>query len=246
MLRGLLAKFGGRYISKPDIAQLLEQLDSSDPAEGKKSKEALERLCYPPRSAGGFTVWTWRQYSAFVQRHQRWFRSSPLVSALLDALDNKGVASRVFAIRALAANLEPKAFEKIVAALQDASSEVRAAAAISLLLYHYARYPCPVGPLIDLLSDPEETPRQYAANTLGSIADPLARQPLLRMLDSRSWRDRWCALHALGDICDEESLPLVRRHLFDPTKRVRKAAKAALAGYDRRRRTTLARSRPHR
>ena len=50
------------------------------------------------------------------------------------------------------------------------------------------------------------------------------------MLDSRSWHDRWCALYAVSsDICDEESLPLIRRHLRDPAKRVRKAAKAALA-----------------
>jgi HEAT repeat protein len=240
MLRWLSAKLGGRYLSKTDIARLLKQLDSTDPLQSRSAKEALEKVCYPPRSQISVHVSTWRQYSTFVMRHQRWFRSSPLESALLDALDSGGVTARVFAIHALATNLEPKAFEKIVALLTDPSSEVRAAAAISLVIYHYARYPCPVEPLIALLSDPHQTPRQYAANTLGSIANPQARQPLVRMLDSRHWHDRQSALYALADICDESSLPIIRRHLRDPAKRVRKAAKAALAGYDRRRRATLA------
>ena len=140
------------------LHRLLEQLDSIDPAESKKAEEEVEKFCYPPRSPGGFSIWSWREFSTIVQRHRRWFRSSPFVSALLDALDNRGVASRVFAIQVLAANLEPRAFEKIVVALKDPSGEVRAAAAISLLLYHYGKYRCPVEPLIDLLSDPEGTP----------------------------------------------------------------------------------------
>jgi HEAT repeat protein len=229
--------------SQQTVSRLLDQLASADPACSKSAETALEAIFYPGRPAAGPSIWTWAQYSNFVERHLRRIRASPVVLPLLDAVAGQNHAARLFAIRALAANQEPRAFDGIVAALQDPSGEIRAAAARSLFHYRDRRS---VKPLIHVLSDEEEVPRQFAANTLGFIADPLATGPLVRLLDSQIWGDRRSALYALADICDEASLPAIRRHLRDPARRVRKGAKAALANYDRRRRQALAASRKNR
>ena len=241
MLRKLFHALNPWVRSQRTVSRLLEQLESSDQEISKAAQKSLESIFYPNPFAEGPRFLAWADYSAMVLRHHRRIRASSVAKPLLDVLASDRHAARLFAIRALAANQEPRALNAIVAALQDQSAEIRAAAAIQLMHYRDQRT---VGPLIALLMDAEEEPRQFAANTLGFIADPQATGPLLGLLESRHWRDRESALYALRDICGEAALPTIRRHLRDPAKRVRKAAKAALAGFDRRRRATLARPRP--
>jgi hypothetical protein len=243
MFRALLNAFKSQPNSQHRVSRLLKRLASSDPATSKNAEKSLDAIFYPNAFAGGQRVLSWGQYSSIVEYQNSQFRQSPLVIPLLSALVGANHNARLFAIRALAANKEPRALSQIVAALKDESSEIRAQAARSLSYY---RDLSTVEPLIELLADKDELPRHSAVHTLGFLRDARAKGPLLRLLESKHWHDRQCALYALVDICDEASLPVIRRHLRDPAKRVRKAAQAALAGYDRRRRATLAQSRAER
>jgi HEAT repeat protein len=212
MFRALLNAFKSRAISQRNVSRLLERLASRNPATSKDAEKSLEAIFYPDVFAGRQRILTWGQYSFSVENHHSQIRRSPVVIPLLSALVGTNHSARLFAIRALAANQEPRALNHIVAALADESSEIRAEAARSLM--HY-RDPHTVGPLITALSDKQELPRQSAANTLGFLRDPRAASPLLQLIESQHWRDRQCALYALGDICDEASLPIIRRHLRD-------------------------------
>jgi hypothetical protein len=121
MLRRLLNSLNPRVRSQRNVSHLLNQLASADSAVSKSAENALEAIFYPGRVAAGPSIWTWAQYSGFVERHHRRIRASPVVLPLLTAIGGQNHAARLFAIRALAANQEPRAFDVIVAALQDPS-----------------------------------------------------------------------------------------------------------------------------
>jgi HEAT repeat protein len=232
MIRKLMSALNPRRRSLRSVSRLLDELESNDSATSQRAKETLTSIYY---CQFGYqpSIWQWAEYWQFVRENRDWLRIAPVVRPLLAALEGNSKAARLFAIKALAANQVRTAIDGIVAALQDESGETRAAAASSLFHYRDRRT---VEPLIAALSDAELEPRIYAAGTLSFIADPRAKRPLEQMLESNHWQDRRAALYALIDFCDEYSLPAIHRCLKDPAKRVRKAAKSALAGYDRRRR----------
>ena len=69
--------------------------------------------------------------------------------------------------------------EVLVAGLRDEDSEVRQAAALSLM--HQAN-PSTLEALVQALKDPDNTVRNFSAQALGDIKDPRALEPLIEVV----------------------------------------------------------------
>lgn len=177
------------------------------------------------------------------------------VTSLLSVLAHGEMDQRYAAIDALGLLRDPKAIELLVESLRsDAYSGLRWKAAEAL-----ARIGKPaVGPLITMLTDPDEDVRWKVAIALGEIGDTRAVEPLLslfadpdayvrsraafalarfgdrivpdliRQVSSDDPHVRFSAVSALGEIGSEESVPGLAAALFDPVDRVKAEAAAAL------------------
>lgn len=146
--------------------------------------------------------------------------------------------------------------EALVAALGDASGEVRAAAAgacVDLCLEDQPQTPFPrtaqarsalaqadepqsarvalraaIGPLVAALRDTEAEVRVQAATALGWIADPRTAQPLSGCLRDVDARCRCAAAEALGMLRTPAALKPLARAMADPNREVRVRAARAL------------------
>lgn len=228
-------------ITRFQFEDLLTALASDDPTVHEPARAELDRLCYArwPRS---FLLGT--EVGQHLDAQAQHLSGSVAVTCLMDALrDGHSARVRVYAANALRVAREQAAIPLLVDALNATEKEVRSAAARVLGSFHDARI---VEPLLVALSDVDSEVRSAAASSLGNIGEDRAVAALVQLLAGRNWRDRDAALHGLSMLLAPlygdkprpaapsapEALPLIREALRDPNRRVRKAAKAALASYD--------------
>ena len=121
----------------------------------------------------------------------------------------------------------------VVDALSDASPKVRVAATQGLRFF---REPSTVPVLVGALQDPALEVRCSAACSLGFIRSAEAVPPLIVFYERDNREFKVAGLHALGYICAPRSLPLARAALLDKVRKIRDAAKSAMAQYDFKRR----------
>jgi len=150
------------------------------------------------------------------------------IDAAIRDLESRSVRARVLAAEALGrcpADDQARASAALRPRLYDSSPDVRYAVALALgeLGDHNA-----VGPLVQLLDDPEPMPSQAAAVALGSIGDASAAEPLARALRGGRPELRLQAAIALPLVDPAGTLEPLQRALDDEDAEVRAAAAAAL------------------
>ena len=114
---------------------------------------------------------------------------------------------------------------RLIARLSSRNPETRYQAAGCL---GDARETAAVGPLADLLDDPESGVRWKAAEALGKLGSP-AVEPLTESLKNGNVDVRWMAAVALGDIADPAAIPALVAALNDEDTYVRSRVALALA-----------------
>ncbi len=111
------------------------------------------------------------------------------------------VRTRARALRRMGRSRSPMALDRLVAALADASPEVRRNAAHGL---GEARTLEAILPLAGKLADEESDVRSEAAEALGKIGDPAVIGPLVDALDDFDGRVQISAISALSEIGSEQ------------------------------------------
>jgi HEAT repeat protein/MFS family permease len=119
-------------------------------------------------------------------------------------------ASRLQAVRTLAAERTTLAVEELVQALRDPSLEVRREAARAL---GEIGDPRAVPALLQMLSDPTSGIRVECAEALGKIGDRSALNPLIAMLQAEQIEERLAATQALHQMGDAQALPALLERL---------------------------------
>jgi HEAT repeat protein len=152
---------------------------------------------------------------------------------LVDAARNGTAYARAYALTALGAVGDTRAFPLAVDALTHDSPLVRVSATKSL---RYFRESSAVPGLIQALSDADSEVRCAAASTLGLMQATDAVTPLMAFYERGDQDSKMAAIRALGQIGDPRSLPLARAALVGRDRKVRDVAKLALARYDLKRR----------
>jgi HEAT repeat protein len=147
------------------------------------------------------------------------------VAVIGDLLDqpiaDQGVRSR--AVRALGRTAGPAALPRLVAALGDEHSEVRAAAVEALVAIGQPAAP----ELVAALGDASEVARGAAAEALGLLRESSAVPGLLGALRDPALDVRAAAVEALGAIGDRAAMPGVLAGLSDENEDIR--ARTAIA-----------------
>jgi HEAT repeat protein len=142
--------------------------------------------------------------------------------------------ARAYAATALGAIGDSRALPLLLNALSAASAVVRQGAIQGLKFF---REVSTVPAIVRLLDDPVLEVRQAAATTLGLIGSADAVPALMAFYERGDRESKVSALWAFAYIGDPRSLPLARAALLDKVRKVREAAKFALAQYDFKRRT---------
>ena len=119
-------------------------------------------------------------------------------------------ASRLQAVRTLAAEKTTLAVEELVQALRDPSIEVRREAARAL---GEIGDPRAVPALLQMLHDPASGIRAECAEALGKIGDRSALNPLIAMLQAEAIEERLGAIQALRLLGDAQALPALLERL---------------------------------
>lgn len=145
------------------------------------------------------------------------------VPALLDALRSPDWRVRYEAVRGLGKLDDPAVLGALVAALDDADSDVRDAAVESLAAMGETALP----ELVEWLYSGTLNGREAAARALGLIAAPAALEGLSGALHDESAWVRAAAVEAL-EHCGADAVPALAGALKDEDGDVRRAAQAAL------------------
>lgn len=223
----------GVPLSRSKVSKLVAGLNSAVESEAKRVASFLDGLLYPNYGPGPRIV-TAAESQQIQEEHYRTVRGSAALDPLLDTTRDGTEFARASAATALGAIGERRALPLLVNALSDPSPTVRASATQGLGFF---RDPSTVPALIRALDDLDTEVSCSAASALGYIGRGEAVPPLMALYERSDWRSKVAALGALGWICDPRSLPLVRAALSERVRRVRDAAKSALAQYDFRRRS---------
>jgi HEAT repeat protein len=219
-------------LSKFRISRLVARLNSQVEAEAKQAASELDGLFYPNYGPGPREVAA-AEAQQITDNHFRAIRGSKAIEPLFKAMVEGAEFARAYAATVLGAIGDIRALPLVVDALADSSPKVRLAATQGLRFF---REPSTVPGLIRALQDPALEVRCSAACSLGLIRSAEAVPPLMEFYERGNRESKVAALHALGYICDPRSLPLARAALLDKVRKVRDAAKSALAQYDFKRR----------
>ena len=203
-------------VTPEDAAGFFDRLGSPNESEAKSAERRLDE-CF---------------YGSGDQDSDAALRISPLFQLLVDTAKNDGAndAARGYALSRLGSLERPGARQILLDALQAKSARVRAAAAGAIW---FLSDPTTVAPLVEVLQkDDSYEVRSSVTRALGWIRSPEAVPALMTCFEKGDKRAKVDSLWALGSICDPRSLPLARAALSHRYRRLREAAKMALAGYD--------------
>jgi HEAT repeat protein len=212
-------------IAQQTISSLVDQLNSDDIESAKGAGERLDRLLYPRCPS----VITGDQWVSISEAHYSSLRGSVTLEPLLRTLVEGSDYAREYAATVLGAIKEPRAISLLLTALDDPCPRVRESATKGLWFF---RDTSTVFPLVDRLQDSTSSVRHGAADALGFIGSSDAVPSLIKLYETGDREDMLAALYALGNIADPRALPLARKALNHPHKRVRNAAKSVLATHD--------------
>jgi HEAT repeat protein len=217
---------------KSKFAKLVAELSSRVETKAKRAASSLDALLYPNYSPGPRMV-TAAENQQILNAHYAAIRCSEVLDPLLEATHRGTDFARTYAATVLGHIGDHRAVPSLIDALSDPSPPVRRATAKSLgFLQAVSAVPMLVRALDD--SDPELS--RTAASALGHIRSREAVLPLMALYERGDRESKVAALLALGYIRDPRSLPLARAALLDRVRKVRDAAKSALAQYDYKRR----------
>lgn len=215
-------------LSKSKISKLVAELNSKVDAKAKQAALLLDSLLYPNYGPGPRMVSAAESQRIDVA-HYGAIRGTPVMDPLLETARCGTPFARAFAVGVLGAIGDRRALPVVLDALSDTASAVRLKATTSLL--HFQELST-VPFLIRALDDLDPEVQRSAASTLGSLRAVEAVLPLMAFYERGDWKAKAEALVALGFIGDPRSLPLARAALLDKVRKVRDAAKSALANYD--------------
>lgn len=217
--------------SRKQISRLVVRLNSPSQGVAKRAATDLDAMLYPQyaEARGVPVAMTLEQSLAVDERHFSQLRGSDTVLPLLETLKTGTDFARNYAAGALSSIGDKRAIPYLLDALSDPSPIVRSGAARS---FRWLNDPRAISQLVWLLADPDVEVVESAAIVLGIMRAAESVEPLIELTSHMDWRRRACAFEALGDILDPRALPLLRDALNDRHKRVRKAAKSALARFD--------------
>jgi aminopeptidase N len=153
-----------------------------------------------------------------------------IITELASALTrDKYWAVRVEAATALAGMNADVARDALVAATRDADARVRARAVTSLASLKEASLPALY---VKLLDDPSYAVIKAAALALGSASSAISYEPLVKLLNTTSWRDniRASALSGLSELKDKRSLALGLKYAASGNNSQVRAAAIRLLG----------------
>jgi HEAT repeat protein len=144
------------------------------------------------------------QYSRAAARQALIEIGRPATTALIGALEEKGLAVRYDLLAALTQIPGKDVSGELIAALRSPRPLVRAGAASALATRNEISA---VDPLARLLDDPAQNVRTQAALALGHLRDKRSLSPLREVLKSRDSDLRWGAASALGELGDPRAAP---------------------------------------
>jgi len=195
-------------------------------ATGKRVVAALAKIGPPavdvllqvlqPKSSDG----EWAASAEAVAGLDDSGRLDPFVRYL--GIHSRGI--RAWAAEALGCIRDSRAIGCLVAALADEEYDTQRAAMVAL---RELGGPA-VDPLIGILQDGQSSVRESAAEVLGWIRNPRAREPLIRVLADGEPKVRCAALRALGSLGDPGLAERIGPALRDADSAVREHAAAAL------------------
>jgi HEAT repeat protein len=219
-------------LSKSKLAKLLAELSSANRNKAEEAALSLDHMLYAGFGPGPRLV-SAEEAESVMHAHQQMLRDSDVLEPLSDAVSKGGERTREYAATALGHLDDERAIPVLLQALIDPQPKVRRAGATSL---GFLRATNAVPMLLQVLDDVTPEPSQAAAMALGHIRSPDAVPRLMTFYERGNRDAKIAALDALGLIADARSLQLVRDALSDKDRKVRKAAKSALANYDLKRR----------
>ena len=205
-------------LSKSKISKLVADLSSGVESEAKRAALMLDGLLYPNYGPGPRIV-SAAESQQITDAHYGSIRGT--------------IFARAYAVSTLGCIGDRRALPVVIDALSDASPMVRRSATTSLM--HFQE-PSTVPLLIRALEDSASEVCRSAASVLGCFHSADAVIPLMAYYERGDREAKVAALCALGHIGDPRSLPLARAALLDKVRKVRDAAKSALANYDFKRR----------
>ncbi|HSU53217.1 MAG TPA: HEAT repeat domain-containing protein [Candidatus Dormibacteraeota bacterium] len=224
----MIAGFVKTVALRTKLFLLVRQLNSTVESEAKHAASLLDRVLYP-RHGPGPRVISASESQRIDEQHYGTLRGSSIIKPLVQIAGRGTPFARAYALMALGAIKDARGVALGRQALGNDSPSVRTAAIKCLWFLRDA----PATPmLIPVLRDPEPLVRASAASALGSFGSPGVVPELIALFQRGDSGDKVAAVHALGDIRDPQSLPLIREALVAKDSKLRKAAKAALAGYD--------------
>ena len=192
-----------------EIASLMEQTLSSNPADRSKAAKELRRFGNRAVPAIPFLIRLLGDDEqveegigpfgeAYVTLRDL---GEPAVQPLIAGVANKGLKGRDHMVALLSYFEDVRAVPAIIFVLHDKDPKVRREAAIAL---SYMPDVCAVEPLISLLKDKEPEVVGVAAGALGAIGDRRAVEPLIAVLANRGKPNlsRSAVACALGNIAD--------------------------------------------
>lgn len=220
------------FRSKPDIAKLVASLSSKDESKARRAAAALDSLLYPNYGPGPRVV-TAPESNRILDAHYASVRRAEVLDPLLSAIHEGSEFARTYSATVLGHIGDLRAVPLLIAAASDPSQSVRQATARSL---GFLRDASAVSVLTRMLADSDPEVCRAAASALGHIRAPEVVPALLALFGGNDCESKVTALSALGCIGDPQSLPLIRSALLDKSRKVRHAAKSALAQFDFQRR----------
>jgi HEAT repeat protein len=221
------------FSSGPNVAKLAARLSSSNAATAKEAASKIDQLIYPNYGSGPRMVTVGEDYRIRAQLYEK-IRTPEFIDPLLKALTTGTESAREYACTALGAIGDDQAVPTLIQSLADVSPNVRKAAACSLAFFHGTTGAIPE--LIRTLNDSAADVTQAAAHTLGLLRATDAVPALMNLFERDDLEIKIAAIGALGWIGDPRSLALVRSAQLDKNRKLKKAAKFALANYDLKRR----------
>jgi HEAT repeat protein len=222
------------FSSGPNVAKLAARLSSSNAATAKEAASKIDQLIYPNYGSGPRIVTAAEDYRIRAKLYEK-IRSPEFIDPLLKVRATGTDFAREYACTALGAIGDDQVVPALIQSLADVSPRVRKAAACSLAFFHRTTEAIPE--LIRTLNDSAAEVTQAAAHTLGLLRAMDAVPALMNLFERGDAELKISAIGALGWIADPRSLPLIRSAQLDKNRKLKKAAKSALANYDFKRRT---------